>query len=120
MPAPERRSSVGPPEKAILRQLGPAQQAICGGDLRLAPGFVGACGQLSADHWSHLACWCCRRSSLSVLMPGVAAALAAAAHFKECFDFDAKRQFLVGHVERVIYNRYKVTIAGSVPVQAAS
>ena len=53
-------------------------------------------------------------------MPGVAAALAAAAHFKECVDFDAKRQFLVGHVERVIYNRYKVTIAGSVPVQSAS
>ena len=35
-------------------------------------------------------------------------------------DFEAKRQFLVGHVERVIYNRYKVTIAGSVPVQSAS
>jgi hypothetical protein len=27
-----------------------------------------------------------------------------------CADFDAKRQFLVGHIERVIYNRYKVTI----------
>jgi hypothetical protein len=35
-------------------------------------------------------------------------------------DFDAKRQFVVDHVERVIYNRYKVTIAGSVPVQSAS
>jgi hypothetical protein len=40
--------------------------------------------------------------------------------FHACADFDAKRQFLVGHVERVIYNRYKVTIAGSVPVQSAS
>jgi site-specific DNA recombinase len=37
-----------------------------------------------------------------------------------CSDFDAKRQFLVGHVERVIYNRYQVAIAGSVPVQSAS
>ena len=37
-----------------------------------------------------------------------------------CADFDAKRQFLLGHIERVIYNRYKVTIAGSVPVQSAS
>ena len=27
----------------------------------------------------------------------------ARARFKECVDFDAKRQFLVGHVERVIY-----------------
>jgi hypothetical protein len=26
----------------------------------------------------------------------------------------------VEHVERVIYNRYKVTIAGSIPVQSAS
>jgi hypothetical protein len=30
------------------------------------------------------------------------------------------RQFLVDHVERVIYNRYNVTIVGSVPVQSAS
>ena len=37
-----------------------------------------------------------------------------------CADFDAQRQCLVGHVERVIYNRYKVTIAGPVPVQSAS
>jgi site-specific DNA recombinase len=40
----------------------------------------------------------------------------ANARLQACADFDAKRQFLVGHVERVIYNRYKVTIAGSVPV----
>jgi hypothetical protein len=44
----------------------------------------------------------------------------ARARFQVSADFDARRQFLVGHVERVIYNRYKVTIAGSVPVQGAS
>ena len=44
----------------------------------------------------------------------------ARARLEACADFDAKRQFLVDHVERVIYNRYKVTIAGSVPVQSAS
>jgi DNA invertase Pin-like site-specific DNA recombinase len=44
----------------------------------------------------------------------------AKARFQACVDFDAKRQFLVEHVERVIYNRYRVTIVGSVPVQAAS
>jgi hypothetical protein len=37
-----------------------------------------------------------------------------------CSDFDDKRQFLVGHVGRVIYNRYDITIVGSVPVQSAS
>jgi hypothetical protein len=40
--------------------------------------------------------------------------------YRRCADFEAKRQFLVGHIERVIYDRYKVTIAGSVPVQSAS
>jgi hypothetical protein len=44
----------------------------------------------------------------------------ARARFEACANFDAKRQFLVGHVERVIYNRYKVIIAGSVLVQSAS
>jgi hypothetical protein len=44
----------------------------------------------------------------------------ARARFEACADFDAKRQFLVGHVERVMYHRYKVTIAGSVPVQSVS
>jgi hypothetical protein len=42
----------------------------------------------------------------------------ANARLQACLDFDAKRQFLVDHVERVIYNRYKITIAGSVPVQS--
>jgi hypothetical protein len=40
--------------------------------------------------------------------------------FQACADFDAKREFLTDHVERVIYNRYKLRIAGSVPVQSAS
>ena len=44
----------------------------------------------------------------------------ARARLQACADLDAKRQFLVGQVERVIYNRYKVTLVGSVPVQAAS
>jgi hypothetical protein len=44
----------------------------------------------------------------------------ARARFEACADFDAKRQFLVDHVGRVIYHRYKVTIVGSVPVQSAS
>jgi hypothetical protein len=44
----------------------------------------------------------------------------ARARFQDCAHFDAKRQFLVDHVGRVIYNRYKVTIVGSVPVQSAS
>ncbi len=44
----------------------------------------------------------------------------ANARFPASTDFDAKRQFLVEHVERVIYDRYKVTITGSLPIQAAS
>jgi hypothetical protein len=44
----------------------------------------------------------------------------ARARFQECADFDAKRQFLLGHVERVIYSRYNVMVVGSVPVQPAS
>jgi site-specific DNA recombinase len=42
----------------------------------------------------------------------------ARARFQECVDFDSKREFLLGHVERVIFHRYKVTIAGSVPLQS--
>jgi DNA invertase Pin-like site-specific DNA recombinase len=44
----------------------------------------------------------------------------ARARLEACADFDAKRQFLMEHVERVIFNRYKVTVTGSVPVQSAS
>jgi hypothetical protein len=42
------------------------------------------------------------------------------ARFHASTDFDTKRQFLVGRVERVIYDRYKVTITGSVPMQSTS
>jgi hypothetical protein len=44
----------------------------------------------------------------------------ASARLQACADFDAKREFLVGPIERVIYNRYKVTIVGSIPVQSTS
>jgi site-specific DNA recombinase len=44
----------------------------------------------------------------------------ANARFQACADFDTKRQFLADHIERVIFNRYKVTITGSVPIQSAS
>jgi site-specific DNA recombinase len=44
----------------------------------------------------------------------------ANARMLACTDSDAKREFLVAHVERVIYNRYQVTVMGSVPVQSAT
>ena len=47
-------------------------------------------------------------------------ARARKARLEACADFEARREFLVGHVERIIYNRYQVTIVGSVPVQSAS
>lgn len=37
--------------------------------------------------------------------------------FERCTNFDEKRQFLVEHVERVIYDRYRVTVIGSVPIK---
>jgi hypothetical protein len=37
-----------------------------------------------------------------------------------CGVIDAKREFLTGHIERVIYNRYNVAIVGTVPPQSAS
>jgi len=39
------------------------------------------------------------------------------AGLEKCSDDDAKRKFLVEHIERVIYQRYKVTIIGSVPIR---
>ena len=42
------------------------------------------------------------------------------ARLQACTDFDEKRQFLKDHVERVIFNRYKITIMGSVPVRLPS
>jgi site-specific DNA recombinase len=44
----------------------------------------------------------------------------ANARLLACTDFDDKRQFLMDHVERVIYNRYNITILGFVPAQSAS
>jgi hypothetical protein len=44
----------------------------------------------------------------------------ARARFQASADVDAKRQFLGGHVEKVIHSRYQVTIVGSVRVQSAS
>ena len=41
----------------------------------------------------------------------------AKARLQACADFDANRQFLVDHIERVTYNRYHVTIAGFIPVR---
>ena len=44
----------------------------------------------------------------------------AKARLQACSDFDANRRFLVDHVERVIYDRYNVTIVGSIPVRTES
>jgi site-specific DNA recombinase len=44
----------------------------------------------------------------------------AKARLQACSDFDANRHFLVDHVERVIYDRYHVTIVGAVPVRTES
>jgi hypothetical protein len=44
----------------------------------------------------------------------------ANARFVACSDVDAKRGFIVHHIERVIYDHYEVAIVGSVPVPSAS
>ncbi len=36
-----------------------------------------------------------------------------------CRDFDSKRQFLVDHVEKVIYQKDKVVIVGAVPLRSS-
>jgi hypothetical protein len=41
----------------------------------------------------------------------------ARVQFEHCTTFDDKRQFLVEHVERIIYDRCRVTVIGSVPVK---
>jgi len=41
----------------------------------------------------------------------------ARVRFERCATFDDKRQFLAGHVERVIYDRYRVTVIGSIPIK---
>jgi site-specific DNA recombinase len=40
------------------------------------------------------------------------------ARLRVCTDFDTKRQFLGDHVERVIFNGYRITILGSVSVRS--
>ena len=37
-----------------------------------------------------------------------------------CADFDAKRQFLAEHIERIIYNHYKVTVVGTIPLSEST
>jgi hypothetical protein len=44
----------------------------------------------------------------------------AKARLQASTDFDANRQFLVAHVERVIFNRYQFAIVGSIPVRSPS
>jgi hypothetical protein len=44
----------------------------------------------------------------------------ANARLQACCDSDDQRRFVVDHIERVIYNRYTVTIVGSVAVQSTS
>src|SRR5260370_28880219 len=41
----------------------------------------------------------------------------ALARFEHCIVFDDKRQFLVEHVESIIYDRYRLTVIGSVPIK---
>jgi site-specific DNA recombinase len=41
----------------------------------------------------------------------------ARARFERCVTFDDRRQFLVDYVERVIYDRYRVTVIGGVPIK---
>jgi hypothetical protein len=40
------------------------------------------------------------------------------ARLRTCTDFDTKRQFLKDHIERVIFNGYRITMLGSVPVRS--
>jgi site-specific DNA recombinase len=44
----------------------------------------------------------------------------AKARLQACEDFDANRQFLLDHVERVIFDHYNVTVVGVVPLRTAS
>jgi hypothetical protein len=37
-----------------------------------------------------------------------------------CTEFDTNRQFLLDYVERVIFDHYKVTVVGAVPLQTTS
>jgi hypothetical protein len=44
----------------------------------------------------------------------------AKARLQSCTTEDDKRTFLLDHVERVIYDHYRVALIGSVPVQTVS
>jgi site-specific DNA recombinase len=44
----------------------------------------------------------------------------AKARLQACDDFDANRQFLLDYVERVTFNRYKVTLVSLFPVQTVT
>lgn len=44
----------------------------------------------------------------------------ARARFEACADLDAKRQFLRDHVEKMVFDRGKITITGSVPIRGAA
>ncbi len=41
----------------------------------------------------------------------------ARARFERCTSFDNKQRFLAEHVERVIYDHYRVTVIGSIPIK---
>jgi hypothetical protein len=41
----------------------------------------------------------------------------ARAKLEACRRLESKRQFLLDYVQRVVYNRYKVTARGSVPIR---
>jgi hypothetical protein len=44
----------------------------------------------------------------------------ARARFEACDDFDDKRAFLRDYVERIIFDRGKITILGSLPLESAT
>jgi hypothetical protein len=44
----------------------------------------------------------------------------AKAQWQASLDYDARRQFIVSHLDRVIHNRYQITITGTVPVQSVT
>jgi hypothetical protein len=43
----------------------------------------------------------------------------ARVRFEACADFDAKKKFLKDHIEEIVFDRGRITIVGSVPIQGA-
>ncbi|PJE64862.1 MAG: hypothetical protein COU90_01190 [Candidatus Ryanbacteria bacterium CG10_big_fil_rev_8_21_14_0_10_43_42] len=39
---------------------------------------------------------------------------------EKCNDFESKRKFLTDHIEKVVYQNYKATIIGSVPIRSSA